>query len=281
MARNFLTTELVHSSHNLDSSPPLQEEHILHCHNFYEVYFFISGDLDYLVEGKNYQPTPYSLLLIAPNAFHGFQHKSKIPYERISFHFLPEILPQVLQESLLKPFHGKDIFFQDLGQYQLEFYLASVLEAKSFPSTIQMDILQSRVVALLSEIYKIVSLVPAERAKKNTAAYSLDHILLFINNNLDQRLTLDDICKRFYISKNHLNRLFKKTIGTTVNSYINYKRLTLAKQYMLQDQTATQAALNAGFGDYSNFYRTCRNLLGVSPSDLQHQIIDTAEEFWQ
>ena len=26
----------------------------LHCHNFYEVYFFLEGDVDYLVEGVSY-----------------------------------------------------------------------------------------------------------------------------------------------------------------------------------------------------------------------------------
>jgi hypothetical protein len=48
------------------------DQYGLHWHKFYEVFYFIAGDVSYLVEGKRYVPEPpHSLLLIAPHVFHG------------------------------------------------------------------------------------------------------------------------------------------------------------------------------------------------------------------
>lgn len=39
----------------------------LHCHGLYEIIYFEGGDISYLIEGKEYRPKPYSVLLMAPN----------------------------------------------------------------------------------------------------------------------------------------------------------------------------------------------------------------------
>ena len=41
----------------------------LHCHSMYEIVYFEDGDIVYLIEGKEYRPKPYSVLLIGPNVF--------------------------------------------------------------------------------------------------------------------------------------------------------------------------------------------------------------------
>jgi len=59
-----INTDLV--SFGYSESTYVMEDYALHCHNFYEVFYFLSGDADYLVEGVNYQPTPGSVLLLSP-----------------------------------------------------------------------------------------------------------------------------------------------------------------------------------------------------------------------
>ena len=80
-----VTTEQV--SYGYSESEIPTEEYALHCHNFYEVYFFLDGDVDYLVEGTQYKPTPNSLLLLSPNVFHGVKINGSRPYKRFSVHF--------------------------------------------------------------------------------------------------------------------------------------------------------------------------------------------------
>ena len=73
-----INTDLV--SFGYSESTYVMTDYALHCHNFYEVFYFLSGDADYLVEGVNYQPTPGSVLLLSPHAFHGVRVKQvKMP----------------------------------------------------------------------------------------------------------------------------------------------------------------------------------------------------------
>jgi AraC-like DNA-binding protein len=52
----------------------------------------------------------------------------------------------------------------------------------------------------------------------------------------------------------------------SVLQYITERRVYLARQRMEQGQTAVSAAMEAGFGDYSSFYRAHLRVLGAPPT---------------
>jgi AraC-like DNA-binding protein len=91
-------------------------------------------------------------------------------------------------------------------------------------------------------------------------------VLKYLEEHLRNELTLEGIAARFSVSKNYLNLLFRQTAGTTVNHYIRIKRLGLARQDILKGSNAQEAAYNAGFNDYSNFYRAYKTFYGSIPS---------------
>lgn len=64
-----VTTEQV--SYGYSESEIPTEEYALHCHNFYEVYFFLDGDVDYLVEGTQYSPPQTAFSCCPPMYFMG------------------------------------------------------------------------------------------------------------------------------------------------------------------------------------------------------------------
>lgn len=88
----------------------------LHCHSFYEIYFFAEGDADYLVEGTYYKPEPGSLLLFAPNAFHGVRINSRAWYKRFVLQFNPNLLLPERRSFLMRalPEGNKDSWGKDL-----------------------------------------------------------------------------------------------------------------------------------------------------------------------
>lgn len=71
----------------------------LHCHGIYEVIYLEDGDVMYLIEGKEYRPKPYSVLLIGPNVFHGVKIMSTMPYKRYVLHFSPDIVPDEIKKN--------------------------------------------------------------------------------------------------------------------------------------------------------------------------------------
>ena len=65
--------------------------------------------------------------------------------------------------------------------------------------------------------------------------------------------------------KYYLCRIFKRITGYTVNHYINYKRLLLARELHSRGQTLLEASTNAGFNSYAHFYRMFRREFGINP----------------
>ena len=71
----------------------------LHHHDFFEIFFLISGDVSYTIESRVYHLMPGDLLLISPKELHQICIRNEISaYER----FVLWVDPQMLQRMLEK-----------------------------------------------------------------------------------------------------------------------------------------------------------------------------------
>jgi AraC-like DNA-binding protein len=236
----------------------------IHCHAEYEIYYFIHGDVDYRIEGSHYIMTPESLLLIPPNSVHGVTTKSTRPHQRVSIHFVPELLDETERPLLLEMFHAPLLYYPDVSIYRIEFLVQSILDCKDMEEPLQKTAIRHRAISLLTHIYQLHVQNMVCTVPKNER---IQTILKYLNRNLDEPISLDHLAWKFHISKNHLNVIFRKETGTTINQYIRIKRLVMARQEMIKGCTAEEAAYNAGFNDYSNFYRAYKSFFGIMPSD--------------
>ena len=73
---------------------------------------------------------------------------------------------------------------------------------------------------------------------------------------------------RLPISRAHLRALFVRDIGTSIPTYARWRRL-LDALATFTGASATAAAHAAGFADLAHFSRTCRQMLGYSPTTLR------------
>ncbi len=250
-------------------SEDVGDRYSLHCHNIYEIYYFIEGEADYLVEGHEYHPTPHSLLLISPNVFHGVKVNSTKPYRRYALHFDPEILSLERRHLLLSAFpsiekySGKEVFYPDTEHYRIHSFFQSIADCSTLPPNLQINLLPIYMEALLSQIMLMCIANPA--AVEHNSSKTVTNIIAHLNKHLTEPISLDQISEIFFISKHHLNKVFRKATGTTVGDYLLYKRIIYAQQLLINGYNAGQAASEAGFGDYSSFYRAYSKFLGHSP----------------
>ncbi|GHV44978.1 AraC family transcriptional regulator [Spirochaetia bacterium] len=242
--------------------------HKLHCHAEYEIYYFLQGDVEYRLEGHPYTLAPESLLLIPPNSVHGVTIKSTRLHRRVSIHFLPELLDETERILLLEIFYAPHLYYPDLSKTQIGSLVQSVLDCKNMDEALQKIALKHRLISLLTDIYQLNFQNIASPAPRNER---IQTILKYLNDNLTKSVSLDQLSEEFYISKNHLNVVFRRETGTTVNQYIRIKRLTLAQQEIWKGRTAEEAAYKVGFNDYSNFYRAYKTLFGMMPSAQAHE----------
>lgn len=256
------STDLLHIIHNISDEP--SGEFQLHCHTMYEILYILQGDIHYRIEGREYQPAPESILLIPPNMFHGVRINSSQIYHRFSIHFEAGFLDLEGRELLLLPFHQGGIYYPQASSFRLDHFYQSVLECFDLPPSLQDGAVRARVAALLTQVYSMYSLGGAQLPSPGR---QIQQILHYVNTSIDKPIALEDLSRRFFISKNHLNVLFRQATGTTVNQYVRLKRLALAQKEILAGVPAGKAAEAAGFGDYTNFFRAYKAHYGYAPTE--------------
>ena len=102
-------------------------------------------------------------------------------------------------------------------------------------------------------------------------SYSFDSqiadILQYINHNLKEDLSVDNLASRYYISKYHLMRKFKEETGFTLG-YDKYNWDEHEHFIISEGMPVTKAALESGFSEYSTFSRAYRKQFGATPSNI-------------
>ncbi|AXE63235.1 hypothetical protein BBF93_02655 [Hyphomonas sp. CACIAM 19H1] len=108
-------------------------------------------------------------------------------------------------------------------------------------------------------------------ARARLSPSSLDRVRVirateWIEANHEGQLSLDAAAQQAGLSPFHFLRIFSKVVGATPNQFWVSCRLRHAAEMLLgTDQSVTEIALSAGFGDLSNFQRSFKRAAGVTP----------------
>ena len=77
-------------------------------------------------------------------------------------------------------------------------------------------------------------------------------ILEYINKNINEKITIDDLTYEFNYNRYYLMKLFKKELDISIVNYINYKRIYNSLSSLRNDKSILMVALDNGF--YSQEY---------------------------
>jgi transcriptional regulator GlxA family with amidase domain len=90
--------------------------------------------------------------------------------------------------------------------------------------------------------------------------------LRHIDAHADEPLSLASLAARARLTRFHFLRSFRAAVGVTPHQTVLAARLRRAAKLLLETRLpVTDVALEAGFGDLSNFIRTFRRVTGTSP----------------
>ena len=83
-------------------------------------------------------------------------------------------------------------------------------------------------------------------------------------------ISLSLLADTFYLSKEHLSRLFKKETGTNLFSYIMELKLNDAKELLTStEMTLDEIAFKLGFSNGNYFSKVFKKNTGQSPRDYR------------
>ena len=90
--------------------------------------------------------------------------------------------------------------------------------------------------------------------------------IAYINENISQKLTIEQIAAHCNMSVSSLSHLFKREMRIPLHRFILKKRLMKAHHKIAEGEAATIAAADCGFCDYSGFYKQFKKMFGYAPS---------------
>lgn len=251
----------------------------LHHHDFYEIFYFIEGDNQFYIEGENYVLKSGDMLLINPTELHQcVVFPSKKDYERIVLWLKPDFV-QLLSSpefDLLSCFHAKDrkkaISINVDARRDIESLFARILEMDNFQGVGKNIMRNALVMELLVKINNLVIDKKTPVVGENRMNSLIKAVIAYIEANLKEELTLEALANQFFISKFHLSREFKKYSSVSIHQYIKLKRLILAKEYILKNESILDVYAMCGFGDYSNFFRAFKQEYDMTPRQFYHMM---------
>ncbi len=95
----------------------------------------------------------------------------------------------------------------------------------------------------------------------------------YVSAHLAEDLSPPSVAAAFYVSREHLTRIFRKEIGLSFTQYVMVERVEEAKRLLLAspEMTVTEVAEAVGFRTVQHFCRVFRNLVGETPSEYRQK----------
>ena len=252
------------------------QERDFHFHEFDKLVLLLDGRVDYALESVVYPLRPWDVLLVRHHTIHKALIDKSAPYERVILYLDRRYFDRLMPEArLFDCFDRAD----EQGQYllspdeaqraQLREVLAGVeksLNAPDFGAQAMCDTYIVQFLVLLGRLS-----FNAEAAQRGEAHFDekISATLSYINENLSEELSVDELAARVHVSRYHFMRLFKAQTGSSVHAYVRQRRLMHAAHLIREGMSAARAAEESGFSDYSAFHRAFVALFGVSPGRLK------------
>ena len=264
--RQTMQTDTFEIFHYKDPQPGAVE---VHHHDFYEIYFFQGGQMDYWVEGRILHLTAGDLLLINPMELHRPLIPMQTPtYERIVLWINKAYLEGLTEDGQLSrcfdPSLPNLIRPTAAERTTLTAWLSNLLRetySRDFCSEYSAFGIFLQFMVQLNRI----ALHTQPQQEETAVSNLVDQVLHYIGRHINEELTLDGLAERFFVSKYHLSHTFTREVGVSLHRYITLRRLLLARQLLSAGVAAGQVCSACGFSDYTSFYRAFKAEYGISP----------------
>ncbi len=257
-----------------------------HSHDYYEFCFFMEGDVSMKIDKNIYPVHPGDMIFIPPYLSHKVViHNNDIPYKRFVFWVSKEFCDRlhktspdytyIIRQAVVSGhyiFHLDSIAFNALQSKIIR--LLEEMQTEHFGKQAQTSLYVKDLVLHINRL-AYEHLEPHRYTNDSTLSVSL---ITYIDEHLEEELSLDRLANEFYASKYYIAHIFKENFGISVHQYILKKRLSLCRDALLSKRNISELCQLYGFTDYSSFYRAFKKEFGVSPKAFRDmQVGDTTK----
>ncbi len=231
----------------------------------HEILLFLDGACEFHVEGSVYKLSPYDMVIAPANELHGIVHTASHRYER----YLGFIDTDFFAKNNCLQYAG--VFENKLpgiGNY----FSGELVKSVGIPEVIERICRYKKEGeelvakgAFFELLYQMKKMTSGEQSDAYNSGY-VRNAVTYINENLTADLSMNAFAEQLHINGEYLGKLFKKQMKISIKEYITYKRLLYARELYKSGKNLLESSLEAGFSNYSIFYRMYVKEFGEAPS---------------
>ena len=244
----------------------------MHIHDCYEIYYSISGGRQFLIDNKFYAINPGDIFIINQYESHKITQVDKMVHERIVLSIHPEYTKRLstAETDLDACFSDRpDAFCHRISlskdqQSRFLYYINKITGADGYGHDIVEQTAFMELMLLINNAVR-TGHQPESAGSGYVYNHQVDDILAYINQNIASPISIEQLAGEFFLSESYICRIFKAATGTTINKYINARRISIAKALLSDGANVTEAYEKSGFSDYSNFFKAFTKAVGISP----------------
>lgn len=256
-----------------------------HFHKCIEIIFMLEGDSEALFDSSKFALTTGDILIVPPYIMHGT--KASHPYKEfvlqldispLSIFGIYSSSNSTINDILLCnkekcPQIYDTIYNNLIDMINSYFTYEPYWELETYSHFLQM-------ITCVGKYYD----TSANATIKSSGNVQKQHsdkfaeILLYIDTNYAEQLTLDGVASLIGFSKYHFIRLFKEYTGTTFYEYLTAKRIQHAKELLFTNMEITEIAFSCGFNNQTSFCRTFKKECKMPPTEYRQRLLNSATD---
>lgn len=243
-----------------------------HYHDFYKLLIHLQGDINYLIEGKEYALVPGDTIFINPGEIHKPSIRNHTTYERIIAYISDDFFEKAasygtdLKKCFTLAKTNNSHLVRSHSSHGILNQISNIVKS-TFLSDDYGNVLLRRIKVeeYLIMINRTLNFEKEPFIQPTTANEKVLSTIDFINKNIEKDLSIEYIASNLFVHQSYLMHLFKKETGYTIGKYINEKRLFISNQYIQSGKNMTEACYLSGFQNYGTFYYAYKMKYGNSP----------------
>ena len=268
-------------NHVIDCPQPTH--HKLHLHDYLELFFYVSGDADFILDDTYLHLHPGDVIVAPENVLHRPIIKSEAVYERFyiglpsgAFSYMDGV-PSPLSfaragEFVIRPdAQGRERILRYL--YAME---SMIQERESGASegdnTVRIYAELLRLLHTLGKVAEGAILSREEQRLESDLPSLISRALPYVDDHIAELGSVEELAERLGVTPSYLSDLFSRSMKVPLKQYMTTKKIALAKSLLSAGESVTDTAFACGFCTVSHFIVVFKRVTGTTPSSYQRRV---------
>lgn len=232
--------------------------------NQYILLYCTEGRGNIYLQGKNIEVEPNTFFIIPKNVAHHYKSSPQDPWTIYWVHFVGEYADYLYSAYMEKKTDLLSIPYDELRIQNFE-NIFNLLD-NSFKIR-DLEIINIKLLEFISAFIYHKEINPVHEDDD-----IVTHSIIFMKNNINILLSVNDLAAQQHLSVSHYSRLFRSKTGCSPCQYFNQLKVQKSCQYLyFTDRNIKEICAELGFEDPYYFSRLFKKLMGISPAKYKNQ----------